>query len=86
MRAAIYERHPDAPGLGGTVMTDFERATMNGFSDIFPQKLQSTCFFHLAQNVWKKVQNVGLQQRYANDADFALQVRSISDIFMLISV
>ena len=73
MRAAI---HQDAPGLGGTVMTDLERAAMNAIQEIFPEKLQSTCFFHLSQNVWKKVQNVGLQQRYADDADFALKVRS----------
>ena len=38
------------------------------------------CFFHLTQNIHRRIQNAGLQARYENDAPFALQCRMISAI------
>ncbi|XP_043214658.1 uncharacterized protein LOC122378015 [Amphibalanus amphitrite] len=74
IRAAILLRHPDAEGIYGTVITDLERAAMNSFQEVFPEKQCSTCFFHLSQAVWRKLQSLGLQRHYAEDADFAVQV------------
>jgi len=60
-----------------TIMTDFERAAINGFMAEFPQARQRGCFFHLGQCFWRKVQQAGLQHRYENDAEFALQARML---------
>ena len=35
------------------------------------------CFFHLTQNIWRKVQAVGLQADYINDEDLAMRIRQI---------
>ncbi|KAF0299457.1 hypothetical protein FJT64_027778 [Amphibalanus amphitrite] len=83
IRAAILLRHPDAEGIYGTVITDLERAAMNSFQEVFPEKQCSTCFFHLSQAVWRKLQSLGLQRHYAEDADFAVQVRCLPAIAFL---
>ncbi len=44
---------------------------------MFPLANQRGCFFHLSQCVWRRVQSEGLQERYSNDPDFALQVRHL---------
>ena len=33
------------------------------------------CLYHLSSNIWKKVQDFGLQQRYNEDQEFALHIR-----------
>ena len=43
----------------------------------FPNATQSGCFFHLTQNIHRRIQNEGLQVRYETDANFALQCRMI---------
>ena len=58
-----------------TLITDFEQASISAFKDAFPNIKTTGCFFHLSQSVWRKVQKVGLQQRYGQDADFATRVR-----------
>lgn len=66
------------PGLHpATVMTDFEQASMQAFDIEFPGIQKSGCYFHLCQNVWKRVQSLGLKQRYQQDHEFALFVRMI---------
>lgn len=57
-----------------TVMTDFEQAAMNSFSEEFPVSQQRGCFFHFNQSIWRKIQALGLQRRYETDDQFALQV------------
>ena len=34
-------------------------------------------FFHLTQNVWRKIQELGLKKKYQQDPSFALQIRMI---------
>ena len=36
------------------------------------------CFYHLCSNMWKRIQQSGLQERYINDPEFALHLRKIS--------
>ena len=74
IRLAIERRHPGYQG-DGTIITDLERAAMNAFGDIFPDKRQSVCFFHMCKALWKKTREVGLQTAYSEDADLALKVR-----------
>ena len=36
------------------------------------------CFYHLCSNMWKRIQQSGLQERYINDPEFALHLRMSS--------
>ena len=60
-----------------TVMADFEAAAIGAVRAEFPLATVKGCFYHLAQNVYRKVQSEGLQERYSTDVDFAVNVRSI---------
>ena len=40
-------------------------------------------FFHLCSNVWKHVENVGLQVRYVEKPEFALQLRMLTTLAFL---
>ena len=41
------------------------------------------CFYHLCSNMWKRIQQSGLQERYINDPEFALHLRMISALAFL---
>lgn len=75
MLDATIELYPDLSPE--TVMMDFEIAAINAFRSRFPNVRVRGCFFHLSQNVYKHVQSLGLQQRYTDNAEFALSVRKI---------
>ncbi len=51
------------------IMSDFEKAILNACNEIFPAVPTTGCFFHLGQAIYRKVQEVGLQQRYNDDED-----------------
>ncbi|KAM7307232.1 uncharacterized protein ISCGN_010868 [Ixodes scapularis] len=60
------------------IYTDFELAAMNSFQNQFPGVLLQACFFHLAQSVYRKVQeNHDLRQRYDTDKDFSVLMRML---------
>lgn len=56
-------------------MLDFEKAAMLSINGIFKEATVHGCFFHFSQNVWRRIQNVGLQTVYAEDEDFAFNLR-----------
>ena len=60
-----------------SIVTDFELATIQASRAVFPNSRNSGCFFHLSQNVYRKIQENGLQNHYASDANFALQCKMI---------
>lgn len=57
------------------ITVDFEMAVMNAIRKHFELAEIHGCYFHFGQNIWRKVQEVGLQSEYAKNADFALQIR-----------
>lgn len=57
------------------ILSDFELAIINAVKTVFPATLQSTCLFHLGQSIWRKIQQVGLSQKYGTDSEFALKMR-----------
>ncbi|KAL3859047.1 hypothetical protein ACJMK2_009284 [Sinanodonta woodiana] len=61
-----------------TITTDFKKATINAATECFANVEIHGCFFHLAHNIFRKVQSVGLQDRYQNDKDLALSIRMIA--------
>ena len=62
------------------LIVDFEKAVINSFSKQFPHTEVKGCFFHLCQNVWRKVQQLGLATRYKQDSEFALKVRMLPSL------
>ena len=59
---------PRPPAVKELVL-DFEAAVWLAARDILPQIQLRGCSFHWAQAVWRKVQHVGLQAAYSEDAD-----------------
>ena len=59
-------------------MFDFKNAAINGAENVFENAEVSCCFFHLSSNIWKQIQNNGLQERYVEDAEFALHMRMVA--------
>jgi hypothetical protein len=54
-------------------MTDFEKAILNAITNTFgPQVHTKTCFYHLTQNTWRKIQNLGLTKLYKEDENARL--------------
>ena len=60
-----------------TITTDFEKAAITAALDTFPNVEVHGCFFLLCQNIFRKLQTTGHQERYQNDEDFSLSVRMI---------
>ena len=66
------------PGLQPTTVTmDFEIAAMTAVNETFPGVVKNGCFYHLSQNVYRKVQTAGLQERYRMDEDLAVKIRML---------
>lgn len=59
------------------IITDFEVAAINAINEVYSFAMHSTRFFHFCQNIYRKIQNVGLSTKYSNDADFNLLARHI---------
>ena len=46
--------------------SDFELASIQAFKSIFPDVKFSACFFHYAQSIWRKVQELGLSRLFSS--------------------
>ena len=62
------------------MLMDFEKAAINSFQQTWPNSTAKGCFFLLTQNIWRKVQAVGLQTLYSNDQEFAISIRMIASL------
>ena len=60
-----------------SAMLDFEQSAMNVISECYEGIHIQGCFYHLTQSLYRKVQALGYQTKYADDADFAMMVRMI---------
>ena len=57
------------------MLMDFEKAAINSFQQVWQNTEVKGCFFHLTQNVWRKVQGIGLQAQYIQDPELAMRIR-----------
>ena len=57
------------------MLMDFELAAIKSFQGYSPNTNVKGCFFHLTQNIWRKVQAEGLQADYNQNEEFALKIR-----------
>ena len=61
------------------IMVDFEKAAINAFEEKF-LSVVSGCFFHLSQNIYRKIQSAGLTNQYIEDSNFALQIKMLASL------
>ena len=61
------------------IMVDFEKASINAFEEKF-LSVVSGCFFHLSQNIYRKIQSAGLTNQYIEDPNFALQIKMLPSL------
>lgn len=59
------------------VTTDFEMGAINSIQTNFPLANVHGCQYHLCHNVYKHIQQCGLQQPYQSDADFAHKLKML---------
>jgi hypothetical protein len=59
------------------ILTDFEVAALNSLSEKFPGATSSCCGFHFGQNIWRRVQKLGLVDLYGTNTQFAHQVKAL---------
>ena len=60
-----------------SLMTDFESSILSALNQIFPGIPQVGCLFHLAKNVFRRVQDIGLQHNYLTNPLFRGNIRMI---------
>ena len=65
------------------ILTDFEQAAINAIQAEFQDIQNKGCHFHLAQNVYRKVQASGLTTQYGTDENFSLLIRHIPALAFL---
>ena len=61
-----------------TVLIDFELAIKNALEAVFPGVTVKGCYLHFTQNIWRKIQANGLQDRYQQEPAFIEDVGKIS--------
>lgn len=72
------------PGLAPTtLMTDFESAAISAFREAYQGLKVTGCHFHLAQNVWRHIQDSGLSLDYIHDENFAKLMRMLPGLAYL---
>ena len=55
------------------VISDYEQASIRAIQTTFGDHVESQgCFYHLTQSTWRKIQQLGLTQRYRDEEDVKL--------------
>jgi transposase-like protein len=52
-----------------SIVSDFEISAINAINEVFPNAQITGCMFHLAQNLWKKIQKIHLVECYRENED-----------------
>jgi hypothetical protein len=52
-----------------SIVSDFEISAINAINEVFPNAQITGCMFHLAQNLWKKIQKTHLVECYRENED-----------------
>ena len=68
------------PGAPQSVVTYFEKGAINAVADAYPGVDQRGCLYHLTSNIYKNVQNRGLQPLYNNDNVFRQNIQFLSGL------
>ena len=66
------------------IVVDFEMAVINSVEQVFGNQVtKQGCFFHLTQNTWRKIQDLGLVPTFNTDPDFPLFAAMIDALAFL---
>ncbi|XP_030072563.1 FLYWCH-type zinc finger-containing protein 1 [Microcaecilia unicolor] len=60
-----------------SVLADFEKASQNAVTKVFPGSCLSACLFHLGQCLWRKVQDCGLSELYRSSEDVRISLKML---------
>ncbi|XP_068225286.1 uncharacterized protein [Palaemon carinicauda] len=66
-----------------TLMVDFEKASVNAFSAVFPTIKVTGCLFHMAKNIYRHIVDLGLKSRYQTDAEFNNKIKCFTALAFL---
>ena len=66
-----------------TIMTDFEKSIHNAVKAAFPSCSLTGCLFHLCQNFYRKLVELGLKNRFETDVGFHLKFKYFSALAFL---
>ena len=66
-----------------TFISDYEKASINALSSVFPRVEHQGCLFHFAQSLYRKVVELGLKSQYHNDKSFNLKIRCYTALAIL---
>ena len=73
---AIRQAFPDdQQNWRGRFSSDFELAASNAFRTVFPDSTEQFCYFHFAQLLWRKAQNVGIAEPYKEEDEVELRTQ-----------
>ena len=64
-----------------SITPDYEIASHNAATGIFPNATIAGCFFHLGQCLWRKIQEHSLAASYRNDED----IRQLAKMLLVVS-
>ena len=65
------------------VLTDFEAAEIKAVASVFPDASRRGCYFHLAKNMWKHIQKLGLANSYAKSVKCQMAFRQTEALAFL---
>ena len=65
------------------ILIDFERSALNALNNVKPQVGKKGCFYHFCANVWKHIQNFGLQHLYNMNQEFAINLRMLCALIFI---
>ena len=71
----VFNRVDNQPA---DILVDFERAAINAIQRLNGNIDVKGCFYHLSSNIWKKIQHLGFQERFQNEADFAIRLKMLA--------
>ena len=63
---------------------ELKQAALNSVLQVYPNTKLKGCFYHFPSNMWKHIQNLGLQNHYQNDKNFALWLCMLSALALVI--
>lgn len=66
-----------------TMLIDFEKSIVTAFTKVFPDATTTGCLFHLSQNIYRKVIDMGEKVRYQNDVEFNTKVKCFTALAFL---
>ena len=65
------------------ILMDFKLAALNSVRQVYPNTELKGCFYHFSSNIWKHIQNLGLQNHYQDDENFVLWLRLLSALALV---